>query len=345
MRTFQWVTRSRLALVFREDPQGRLSWWAVLAIMTLGVLGGLLRTGISGTLDSAWAEDGRDFLAVSLREGPIASLFEPYAGYGHLLPRILSGIASVGPLWASSAVMAVAAVTVVGLLALVVLRASAGHVQNVWVRLLLAAFVAVQPVAAEVLVSLANLQWYLLFAAFVVLVWSGTSTTATVIGGVLCFLTAASSPFGAILLPLAVLRVLVLRTGGLGWHQRDWPVGFSFGMGHDARAGTRPRPDDVAVSVGGVVRRARPGSGRVRRAVDRRRPDRAVAGDGGHSVRHLRPAVLAGQPTRPRRDVAHPRVHRRLQPGPLPRRPSSAGSRHRGTACQRPSALPLASRY
>jgi len=220
------MMRSRLALVVRDDPEARLTWWTVLAIMMLAVLGGLLRTGLSSTLDSAWAEDGRDFLATSLRDGPIRSLFEPYAGYGHLLPRLLSGLASVGPLSASSAVMAVAAVTVVGLLALVVFRASAGHVQNVWVRLALGAFVALQPVATEVLVSLANLQWYLLFAAFVVLVWSGTSTSATVVGGAVCLLTAASSPFGGLLLPFAVLRVLALRTG------RSWvaPVGLAAGV-------------------------------------------------------------------------------------------------------------------
>jgi hypothetical protein len=222
---FGWVKRSRLALVFREDPKARLTWWAVLAILMLGVLGGLLRTGVSGTLDSAWAEDGRDFLASSLQDGAIPSLFEPYAGYGHLLPRLLTGIASVGPLSASAVIMAGAAVTVVGLLALVVFRASAGHVQNLWVRLVLAAFVVLQPVATEVLVSLANLQWYLLFTAFVVLVWSGTSTSATVIGGVVCLLTAASSPFGALLLPLAILRVVVLRSG------RSWvaPAGLAAG--------------------------------------------------------------------------------------------------------------------
>jgi hypothetical protein len=225
VRSFGWVTRSRLALVFRDDPEARLTWWAVLAIMALGVVGGLLRTGLPATLDSAWAEDGRDFLSTSLRDGPVLSLLEPYAGYGHLLPRLLSGLASVGPLSASSAVMAVAAVSVVGLLALLVFRASAGHIQNVWVRFVLAAFVALQPVATEVLVSLANLQWYLLFAAFVVLVWSGTSTSATVVGAVVCFLAAASSPFGALLLLFAVLRILVLRTG------RSWisPVALASG--------------------------------------------------------------------------------------------------------------------
>jgi hypothetical protein len=37
--------------------------------MTPGVVGGLLRTGFSTTLDSAWAEDGRDFLGTSLGDG------------------------------------------------------------------------------------------------------------------------------------------------------------------------------------------------------------------------------------------------------------------------------------
>jgi hypothetical protein len=212
--------------MFRDDDGARLTWWAVLALMALSVGGGLLRTGISVTLDSAWAEDGRDFLATSLRDGAIPSLLEPYAGYAHVLPRTLSGIGSVGPLSVASAVMAVEAVVVVGLLSVVVFRGSAGHVHNVWVRFALGAFVALQPVAGEVLVSLANLQWYLLFAAFVVLVWSGRSTSATVVGGVLCFVTAASCPFGALLLPFALLRGFVLRSG------RSWvsPAALAAGV-------------------------------------------------------------------------------------------------------------------
>jgi hypothetical protein len=207
-----WTGAAALGRAFRDDPRGAVTWWVVAALLTLSVLGGLLRTGFLATLDSAWAEDGRDFLAASLRDGPVASLLEPYAGYGHLVPRILSGIASIGPLTAASAVIAVESALVVGLLALVVYRASAGHVPDPRIRFLLAAFVALQPVAHEVLLSLANLQWYLLFAAFVVLLWSGSRPSHLVVAGVLCFLTAASSPFGALLLPFAVLRVVVLRT-------------------------------------------------------------------------------------------------------------------------------------
>jgi hypothetical protein len=226
VRNFRSITASRLALVFRDDDAAKLTWWAIVGLMTLGVVGGLLRTGFSTTLDSAWAEDGRDFLATSLRDGGIPSLLEPYAGYAHLLPRLLSGMASAGPLAAASVVMAAEAVVVVALLALVVFRASAGHVRHTGVRLFLAAFVAVQPVASEVLVSLANLQWYLLFAAFVVLLWSRQSTSATVLGAVVCFLTAASSPFGALLLPFALVRGLVLRTA------RSWvsPVALASGV-------------------------------------------------------------------------------------------------------------------
>ena len=344
MRTFQWVTRSRLALVFREDPQGRLSWWAVLAIMTLGVLGGLLRTGISGTLDSAWAEDGRDFLAVSLRDGPIASLFEPYAGYGHLLPRILSGIASVGPLWASSAVMAVAAVTVVGLLALVVLRASAGHVQNVWVRLLLAAFVAVQPVAAEVLVSLANLQWYLLFAAFVVLV-VGNQHHGHRHRWRALLPHRREQPIRRDPAALAVLRVLVLRTG------RSWvaPAGLASGvlvqgwvMMHAPERGLDPMTSPfrlVAWYVGHVLAPVVFG--------ERLTGDDLTARSLAMGATAFGICVLLFW-------LASRRARAEMSPIlvcivafslVLYLAPTVVGgSRHRGTACQRPSALPLASR-
>ena len=75
-----WTGTAALQSVFRDEPQAPVTWWAVVVLLTLSVLGGLLRNGPSATLDSAWAEDGRDFLAASLREGAVGSLLEPYAG-------------------------------------------------------------------------------------------------------------------------------------------------------------------------------------------------------------------------------------------------------------------------
>jgi hypothetical protein len=87
-------------------------------------------------------------------------------------------------------------------------------------------------VASEVLVSLANLQWYLLTAAFVVLVWSSQSTSATVVGAVVCFVTAASSASGALLLPFGLLRGLVLLTG----RSCVFPVALASGVLVQARS-------------------------------------------------------------------------------------------------------------
>jgi len=48
--------------------------------------------------DVVYAEDAEVFLLQGLERGPWHVLLEPYAGYQHLLPRILSALAQLGPL-------------------------------------------------------------------------------------------------------------------------------------------------------------------------------------------------------------------------------------------------------
>jgi hypothetical protein len=204
--------RARAATLFRDNDNGGLRWLPVTLVMSVSILGGILRTAPRLPLNSFWAEDGAIFYSDALKLGVLESLLHPYAGYLHLVPRLLGAAAVAAPIAAAPSVIALEAATVCGLLAVVTLRASAGHITNRLVRYSLALFVAIQPIAAEVvLVPLANLQWHLMFAAFLSLLWKPRTAIAMIAPAVVCFLAAASSPFGVVLLPLAFLRMVALR--------------------------------------------------------------------------------------------------------------------------------------
>jgi hypothetical protein len=63
----------------------------------------------------------------------------------------------------------------------------------------------------EVLNNVVNVQWWLIVASFWVLLWRPRAWPGRVTGGVVCFFAAASNPIMVLLLPIAGLRVLVLR--------------------------------------------------------------------------------------------------------------------------------------
>jgi hypothetical protein len=71
--------------------------------------------------------------------------------------------------------------------------------------------VAACPVGQETLGAIANLQWSMFFVAFAVLLWNPQRPVPIAVGAVAVAFTTLSSPFGLLLVPIAVVRVLVFR--------------------------------------------------------------------------------------------------------------------------------------
>lgn len=177
----------------------------------------LLRQSGVGALDTIWAEDGSVFLQGALDTPFSESWSEPYAGYLHLVPRILAeGIAILPPAsWA--AVLAIVSALVSAGVALFVVAATRGHIPDLRLRALFGGLVLLLPIAGlEVINSIANLHWYLNLAAFWALFWNprGEGRRALLVGMV--FVATASHPFTILLAPVAMLRALSLR-GWTGW--------------------------------------------------------------------------------------------------------------------------------
>ena len=133
---------------------GRGSW--VLAILfCVAVVGRSLHR-----LDhpQMWAEDGRNWYADAHNVGGFATLFEPYAGYLHLLPRLLAWlVAAQRP---ASAAVSIYVLWVIAQLwfAVIIWRRRAAIGTSLAV--LLVGLAGLAPYATEIYGNLTNLQWY-----------------------------------------------------------------------------------------------------------------------------------------------------------------------------------------
>ena len=124
-------------------------------------------------------------------------------------PRTVAAAAALFPVKWAAAGIAVGDAIALGLLAAIVYRASAPFIRNPWLRVVPALLIAACPVGQETIGSIANLQWFLFFAAVVVLLWNPRRPLPIAIGVVTVLFATMSSPFGILLIPLAGMRLLV----------------------------------------------------------------------------------------------------------------------------------------
>lgn len=201
------------------------------AIVVVGALVSLLRQPGVGPFDTVWAEDGSIFLTEVVRDGPLSSLTTSYAGYYHLVPRLMALVAAAFPASAAGAVLAVEAAIAVALVALLVYRASAGHLDSVLSRVLVSAPVVLIPIAqGDVLNSIANFHWFGLYALFWLLIWTPTGRAGRVVAVATVFLVAASDILVLVFVPLALWRALRRRSGE-GREQHGVALGIALGLG------------------------------------------------------------------------------------------------------------------
>lgn len=149
-----------------DELAGKRVWrW----ILSLGFI--LLATSLSvlrlpqksrGTL---WAEDGGIFIQDAVRRSGISSLFTPYEGYLHLIPRIATKtIVRFFPVAEYANAATVLSCFFIALVAYLIFLAAKQFTPNVWIRLLWAASTfLIPPGPVEALGNFANLHWYLLW--------------------------------------------------------------------------------------------------------------------------------------------------------------------------------------
>ena len=201
----------------------------------------------SGVTSRVWAEDGTVFLSAAYRTSFYSALASPYAGYLQVVPRSLAALTTAFPVRDAAWVLAASAATPRAAVALFVFHASGAHLRSIWVRAMLAASVVLLPVGGlEVLDNIANLHWFLTFAAFWAVLWHPSRWWECALAAVVVVLAVGSDPLTALLLPLVVLRAICVRR----W--RDQLVTMCFAVAGAAQtwavlSGTRPAHETFSV--------------------------------------------------------------------------------------------------
>lgn len=209
----------------RRAGAGRARAILALAFLALAFVQ-LLRPGLSASFDSLWAEDGTIFLQGAVSHGFGQAIFLPYANYLNVVEHAIGELAGLAPLGYAPVVISVLAACVVATAGLVVWHAAEGHIPDPYLRGGLAICAVLAPLAGlESVVSAAYSSWFLLFAAFWVLLWRPRTAAGAAAASVFILLTALSTPGVWFLLPLAALRAFAIEDG------RDAAIVASYAAG------------------------------------------------------------------------------------------------------------------
>lgn len=192
-----------------ELPRPRFTPWAFLVAAALATALTWLRLPAAGR-DTLYAEDGSQFVNDWAHGGSWSVLVKSYAGYQHLVPRVATGLVTrLLPVEAWADAVIVAAAVVVGCTAGLVFVLSRSVVSSRTARLGLAAVPVLVPLAGvEVIDSLANVHWYLLYLTPWLLL-ARPRGRATAVGlSVVALVAALTEPQTVLFAPLALWVLL-----------------------------------------------------------------------------------------------------------------------------------------
>jgi MFS family permease len=243
-----WAGR---ALFSAPHDDARRSRWSVLAIalafpvLTLALLGWHRD---APAWDRLYAEDGRDFIGDAQTLSLGESILTPYNGYLHLLPRLLGALfVDLDPsAWGAATSISAALIRVSFALALLVM--TRGLVPSLAPRLALVVIALFGGYSAgETLNNICNLQWFLVPVAVVAMMRMSPSRMHAVTATVLSVLAALSSPIAAVIIPLAVVRLIAASR----WTDRVAPLAFlpaiAVQLSFVLTQGSRSRPEGWSV--------------------------------------------------------------------------------------------------
>lgn len=163
-----------------------------------------------GTL---WAEDAAVFLAETISLGSWQSIVEPYAGYLHTIPRILSAIAyTIGPIEAYALLVTFLSCMTVAAIAAGTYFLSGQLLQHKSYRLMVSLIPILVPVGPlEVLGNAANVHWYLLWLCPWLLIFEPRRWFVRAVLIVTTLATATTEIITGIFLPLAIWEIVKRR--------------------------------------------------------------------------------------------------------------------------------------
>ncbi len=195
----------------------RVSATELAVVLAMASLAAFFRLGTSALHGRLWAEDGAIFLQQAVRHGPLAPFSYRYGGYLSTGPRLVAAALYPLPLRWQGIGMHLGAAVFEGALAALCYLALRGHVPSRALRAAVALCLVAVPVGSEAVGSVTNLQWFLMPAAVITLLWTPRRALGWAAIAACCFLAVTTSPFGAIVLVAALARQVLQRQAGATW--------------------------------------------------------------------------------------------------------------------------------
>lgn len=181
--------------------------------------------------NTVWAEDGKVFLEEQYNLGFWGALFHDYAGYLHVVPRTVIGIAShLQPVDRFAVTVSGLCVLIVAAVGVAVYVLTAGVIRSVPARILLAAVPTLLPLGPmEIQANVANLHWFLMFLTPFLLLTPVRSWTKGIVLGVVALLCGLTE--------IQVIAFFPLFLLGLR-NRRRWPLLLGATLGGAAQVVT-----------------------------------------------------------------------------------------------------------
>ena len=176
--------------------------------------------------DTLWAEDGRNFLQDALDLGPLDSLFIPYAGYLHTLPRIIAAVTVESvPVSFYALAMTAGSCIAAAVMASIVFVCSRDVVRWMPARVVIALVTVLAPLAPrEVSGNTANLHSLVLWTMFWMLLYRPRTRIGSYLLGLTALLGGLTEIQTVFLAPLLIWRI---RDRGLMWPRIGYLAGVA----------------------------------------------------------------------------------------------------------------------
>lgn len=157
-----------------------------------------------------WAEDGNIFLNQSKDLG-INAILTPYAGYLHVYPRLIAGIAHFFELTYQPVVLLAGWFIAYFILIHSLLKSIYTQEHRIISLVLLVALAALQPNYGEVYFNITNSQWFLGAALFLYTISDDSKEKPSWIRGKFLFIFALTGPFSVLLAPILVIKIIIKK--------------------------------------------------------------------------------------------------------------------------------------
>lgn len=158
-----------------------------------------------------FAEDGRVFFQAAYNSGfAINTLFEPYSGYIHIVPRLTALVTGFFDATIAPLVFNIVALSI-QILPIVILWSNRFEktIPNKWYKAALTFIYLCIPFSAEIHGNLTNSQWYLVLVGFLLIyITESKSRLINFIDRILLSLVSLTGPFSIFLTPIALIEAV-----------------------------------------------------------------------------------------------------------------------------------------